>query len=214
MTSKPIAAALLCALLAGCGGGRERPEPCAASKGPTDWRAIVTDADRTRIRNWRQAWTEAMVQVRSGGRTAALAPFDALFEPDRALANPLPPPGDYRCRTVKLGAKTAGMPSFNAYPWFACRIERERDVLSFTKDSGSQRPVGLVFPDSDVRAVFLGTLLLGDETSPLRYGQDRARDIAGTVERIGDRRWRMTLPYPAFESVMDVVDLVPVSAAR
>ena len=209
MTIKPIAAALICALLAGCGGGRDRPEPRAASRGPTDWRAVVTDADRTRLRTWHAAWTEAMDQVRSAGRTAELAPFGALFEADRALATPLPPPGDYRCRTVKLGAKSPGSLAFVAYPWFACRIEQERDVLSFVKDSGSQRPVGLIFPDSDVRAVFLGTLLLGDESSPLQYGQDRARDMAGIIERIDDRRWRMTLPYPAFESMMDVVELVP-----
>lgn len=208
MTLRPIAAALLCTMLAACGGGGDA-RPATVATRAADWRTVATPADRERIRNWRVAWTDGVAQVRAAGRGGDLATFGALFEPDRALPNPLPPPGDYRCRTIKLGSRAATMPSFTAYPWFACRIERERDVLSLVKDSGSQRPVGLVFPDGDLRGVFLGTLLLGDEASPLQYGQDRARDMAGTVERIGDRRWRLTLPYPAFESVVDVVELVP-----
>jgi hypothetical protein len=58
--------------------------------------------------------------------------------------------------------------------------------------------------------VFLGTLQLGDEQAVLRYGHDRERAVAGWLERIGDRRWRLVFPYPAFESVVDVLELVPV----
>ncbi|MDB5668625.1 MAG: hypothetical protein JWL74_1575, partial [Alphaproteobacteria bacterium] len=36
------------------------------------------------------------------------------------------------------------------------------------------------------------------------------RDMAGIVERIGDRRWRIVLPRPSFESIVDVLELVPV----
>jgi hypothetical protein len=209
MTAKPLAVALACLVLAGCGGDKARPRAVTAERPSMDWRKMATQADRDRLRNWRTAWTDAIAQVHAGGRTAALAPMGALFEPDRALPKALPPAGDYRCRTFKLGAKAAGMPDYVAYPWFACRIESEGDVLSFYKESGSQRPVGLVFADGDARAIFLGTLLLGDETTPLHYGQDRARDMAGIVERVGDRRWRMLLPYPAFESTIDVVEFVP-----
>ncbi len=35
------------------------------------------------------------------------------------------------------------------------------------------------------------------------------RDMAGVLERIGERRWRLVLPYPRFESLLDVVELVP-----
>lgn len=208
MTVKSLAALLTYAVLTGCGGG-DRPEPARIARQPVDWRGVATEADRERLRNWRVAWTDAVGQVRAGGRAPALAPLGALFEPDRALAGPLPPAGDYRCRTFKLGAKAAGMPEYTAYPWFACRVEREGEVFSFYKETGSQRPVGLVFRDGDARAIFLGTMLLGDETAPLQYGQDRARDMAGIVERIGERRWRLILPYPAFESTLDVIELVP-----
>ena len=82
-----------------------------------------------------------------------------------------------------------------------------------TKLSGSQRYVGLIFPGDAIRAVFLGTLVLGDEQRALQYRQDEARDIAGYVERIGDRRWRLIMPQPRFESRLDVMELVPQGAS-
>ena len=33
--------------------------------------------------------------------------------------------------------------------------------------------------------------------------------MAGFVERVGPRRWRIAFPYPAFESNLDVLELVP-----
>ena len=85
----------------------------------------------------------------------------------------------------------------------------EQGISSLVKLSGSQRPMGLIFPDNLKRQVFLGTLELGDEAMPLNYGSDRMRDMAGLVERIGDNRWRLALPQPAYESLLDVIELVP-----
>ena len=170
---------------------------------------MATIADRERLRGWRDAWMTALGKVRASGRGAALAPLGALFQPDSALAGALPPAGDYRCRVFKLGSKAPGAPDFTAYPNFDCRVEDEGEVLSFYKRSGSQRPVGLILKDSDSRGIFLGTLILGDETMAMQYGQDATRDMAGVVERIGERRWRLVLPYPAFESTLDVIELVP-----
>ena len=31
--------------------------------------------------------------------------------------------------------------------------------------------------------------------------------MAGVVERVGDNRWRLVLPYPRFESLLDVIEL-------
>ena len=39
--------------------------------------------------------------------------------------------------------------------------------------------------------VFLGTMMLGDETRALDYGRDPVRDVAGLLERVGPRRWRL-----------------------
>ncbi|WP_315760915.1 DUF4893 domain-containing protein [Sphingomonas sp. Y38-1Y] len=204
----------LCGLslaLSACGGG-DRPEAETAastpSANPTDWRAVATPADRDRLRRWREAWTTALPAARAA-EPAKIAAEGALFDPDRALANPAPPAGRYRCRVFKLGSPRPGGLAYVAYPYFDCRVGDEGELLSLFKVSGSQRPVGLIFPDVPTRRVFLGTLVLGDEQRALDYGQDGDRDMAGVIERVGERRWRLVLPWPRFESQLDVVELVP-----
>ena len=71
--------------------------------------------------------------------------------------------------------------------------------------------MGRLFPENDRRLLFLGTLQLGDEQGVIRYGHDRERDMTAWLERIGAARWRLVFPYPAFESSLDVLELVPKS---
>jgi len=172
-----------------------------------DWRQVATENDRERLRNWRTAFIRALAQARAGGHAADIAREGALLDPDAALGGPIPN-GEFRCRVIKLGSKTEGTLNFVAYPAFRCRIEQGK-AQRFTKLAGSQRHVGLIYPDSAVRQAFLGTLVLGDETRAYQYGRDPDRDLAGWVERIGERRWRLILPYPEFESTLDVIELVP-----
>jgi hypothetical protein len=157
---------------------------------------VATPDDRTRLRNVRQAWLEALAKARAAGQGRAIAAQGVLFDPDRALAGAKPPAGDYRCRVFKLGGQRPGNRDFTAYPAFRCRIDPEGEMLSFYKIGGSQRPAGLVFDDGRYRQIFLGTLSLGDEENPMDYGRDANRDMAGIVQRIGPRRWRLVLPYP------------------
>lgn len=176
---------------------------------PVEWRSVATSNDRERIRSWREAWTRALAAARAAGHGQAVAREGALLHPDAALAYSPPPPGAYRCRVTKLGARSSGLLDFVAYPHFACRVRLESGILSLAKLTGSQRPVGLIFPDTGRRGIFLGTLELGDERRALQYGQDRERDLAALVERIGPARWRLVFPYPHFESLVDVVELIP-----
>lgn len=178
---------------------------------PADWHRVATTADRARLRTTRQAWIEALAKARAAGQGRAIAAQGALFDPDGVLIGAKPPPGDYRCRVFKLGAQRPGNRDFAAYPAFRCRIDTEGGMLSFYKIGGGQRPVGLVFDDGRYRQIFLGTLSFGDEGLPIDYGRDDNRDMAGIVERVGPRRWRMVLPYPHFESLLDVVELVPMN---
>jgi hypothetical protein len=184
------------------GGGRDDD-----SDRERDWRRVATDADRARLRGWRGAWIDALAQV--DPREIARDP--TLFDPDHALADALPPAAAYRCRTFKLGARGGVGPSYSVSGWFACRIDARdgNDVVSLVKVDGSQRPVGTVYADTASRAIFLGTMELGDEKRPMDYGRDANRDMAGLIERIDARRWRVVLPFPRFESVLDVVELVP-----
>lgn len=199
-------ALLLAAALPGCSVYREATS--TAVPRAVDWRSVATSADRLRLRSWRAAWDEALPKAQAAD-PRAIAGDAALFDPDRALPSALPPAGTYRCRTYKLGAAGSGTRDFLAYPWFQCRVADEGEVLSLHKLTGSQRPTGLLFAASDARAIFLGTLVLGDETTPLRYGVDATRDMAGYIERIGDKRWRLVIPRPRFESMLDVTELVP-----
>ena len=53
--------------------------------------------------------------------------------------------------------------------------------------------------------------MFGDEIRALGYARDAGRDVAGALERVGPQRWRLILPYPRFESTLDVVELIPAS---
>jgi hypothetical protein len=199
-----LLAPLLLPACASDGAGPAAAVPAAAS-----WRAVATDFDRERMRKWRTAWVKAVTQARAGGHESEVAAEGVLLEPDAALKGAAPPPGDYRCRVVKVGGKSEAMLDFVAYPAFDCRISAGAGAMDFVKLTGSQRPVGRLFADGDRRLIFLGTLQLGDERGILRYGHDRQRDMIGLFERIGERRWRLAFPYPAFESTLDVIELLP-----
>jgi hypothetical protein len=175
----------------------------------TDWRAAATSADRKRLRDWRSAFEQALAQARAAGHGAEIAAQGVLLEPDAALGGGPIPNGAYRCRVIKLGAKSAGLLDYIAYPAFTCRVQQEGHVQGFAKLTGSQRPVGLIFAGDALRQVFLGTLVLGDEARAMQYGNDPDRDVAAFVERIGPERWRLVMPRPAFESTTDVIELVP-----
>lgn len=212
--SKLVGLIGLSLFIANCSGGSGRRAAATVAPQPidepatNDWRRVATAADRDRVRRWRDAWMSALPAARRAN-PQAVAAEGALFDPDHALSDPAPPPGRYRCRVFKLGAARPGGRDFVAYPYFACRVGNEGEVLSLFKETGSQRQVGLLFGDTPSRMVFVGTLVLGDEQRALDYGQDADRDMIGLFERIEERRWRLALPWPRFESRLDVVELVP-----
>jgi hypothetical protein len=201
----PVAAALALGLT-GCSVYRE----ATSSTPPTNvsWQRVATAADHDRMRDWRKAWDEALPLARKAD-PKAIAAEPLLFDPDRAIPDAALPQGAYRCRTFKLGGRGTAMRDFTAYPAFDCRVADEGEVKSLHKVTGSQRPTGLIFPHDGTRQIFLGTLVLGDENAPLRYGLDANRDMIGYVEHIAPKRWRLVFPRPRFESVLDVVELVP-----
>jgi hypothetical protein len=203
---------------------RPRPESCvepnraacaARARGerrvPT-WRQTATEDDRRRLREWREAFVEGLREARSSGHGDEVAREGALLNPDAAIRGAALPQGDYTCRTLKLGSQAGGALDFIAYPAFRCRVSAGRDgLMHFTKLTGSQRPVGRLFPEHEHRQMFLGTMQLSDERQILSYGRDTQRNMAGIVERVGARQWRILFPYPHFESTIDVIELVPAS---
>lgn len=206
MTLRRFAALVALAPLAAC-TPNERPTAGPVANAAS-WQTVATTEDRRRIREWRSAFVSGLAQARAAGHGTAITEQGALLEPDAAVGGAIPN-GQYRCRVTKLGARSPGLLPFVSYPPFNCRIAQSGRLQAFTKLSGSQRQVGYIFPNNQLRQVFLGTLVLGDEQRAIPYGADSDRDLAGFVERIGPARYRLILPYPRYESLIDVVELVP-----
>jgi hypothetical protein len=209
MMRRPILAAAMVLTACASGGPPEITRSPMMPRATLAWREIATTTDRDRLREWRDSFSKAVAAARVSGHGAEIEREGALLDPDGALANPAIPDGRYRCRMTKLGARSDGLLDYIAYPAFTCVIGRDGSVQRLDKRSGSQRYVGVIFPHDAMRSVFLGTLVLGDETRAMRYGQDETRNIAGHVERIGERRWRVVMPRPHYESLTDVMELVP-----
>lgn len=174
-----------------------------------DWRRVATHTDLLRIHDWRDAFVKGLMAAKAAGFSDEITREGALLEPDAALDTLKLPAGRYRCRTIKLGSRDGRSPRYVANSAIDCGVTGEGAVMGFAEVSGMQRPTGLLFKDGDHRRIFLGTMTLGDERRAMHYGQDDDRDLAGSLERIGTSRWRLVLPYPRFESLVDVVELVP-----
>lgn len=208
---------LAVALLAAC-ATTPPPPPPPPSAVPTapggavlrDWRGVITAPDRDRYQRRDAAWTLALQQARRQPGSGSLSGLGDLIDPDAARPSVAPPPGNYRCRTVKLGSQGGedGL-GYVVYGWFACRIERTPAGLKFSKLTGSQRPSGLLFPENDRQMIFLGSMSLASEPAARSYGQRPDRDMVAVVERIGEHRWRLVIPWPANESNLDLIELVP-----
>src|SRR5947209_16741322 len=141
------------------------------------WKDVATAEDNGRLRDWRLAFIAGLDAAKRAGHAGDISREGALLDPDAALGGGPIPNGLYRCTVIKLGAKDPGNLAYVAYRGFTCAIGPERNLQLLSKMGGAQRYVGLLFPGDPVRQVFLGTLVLGDETRPLRYGQDQTRDV-------------------------------------
>jgi len=189
----------------------QAPAPAPASVPPREqatdnWRDYAKAADADRLSRLDGAWAVALKLANDKGHAKELAALGPLADPKaRALPHPQPGPGDYRCRTVKLG----GSLGFVSYPWFKCHVElTPGGDLVLTKVTGSQRTEGKFYPDTDTRLVYLGGQAWGaDEEKAPAYGAAPERDQIGILERIGETRWRLALPWPRVESDLDLVEL-------
>jgi hypothetical protein len=211
LSRSPALIALSALVLAGCASAPPPPPPPGGSGAALrDWRGVVTSIDRDRYNRRDAAWSLALQQARRQTGSGDLGSLGELIDPDIRRAPVTPPPGDYRCRTVKLGSQSGeqGL-GYVVYGWFACRIEQTPRGLKFSKLTGSQRPAGLLFPENDREMILLGSLALAEEPAANSYGQRPDRDLIAVLERIGDRRWRLVLPWPQAESNLDVIELVP-----
>ncbi len=203
----PLRFLFLACAASGCATGVASKPVCKAPE--PDWRQDVTPLDVTRLHEIRASFVKALAQARAGDRETDVLREGRLLDPNAAVDGAALPAGNYHCRTIKLGSQREGGPSFVSFPALDCRVTTDGKVSRFVRLNGPQRPTGTLYPASVRQQVFLGTLVLSDETRALNYGRDTDRNMIGAVERIGPSRWRMILPYPRFDSTLEVIDLVP-----
>lgn len=205
---------LLCLLpLAACAGRGEAPKPAVAASvaidpPPPAWRDKALPEDAARIDAIGATWTAAVAGVPPRAR-AAMSAEGRLVESGAALDHPALPPGAYRCRLVRIGA-VAGRRGIAVFPPYFCNVGTggEEGALSLAKQTGSDLPAGWLHADGEGRYVFLGARQAKPGDTSLGYGDDRAKDVAGVLERIGAFRWRLTVPSGA--GGLELYELTPV----
>ncbi|KQS57454.1 hypothetical protein ASG17_01655 [Brevundimonas sp. Leaf363] len=197
------------------------PAPVPAPSAPTpgeqggasDWRSVASPDDAARLGRLDQAWRLARAQAEDAGFSSQVEALGPLVDPNAGLPGRLqPPPGTYRCRTIKLGTmgEGAGGLAYVQYPAFRCSIElTPGGDLVLTKTTGSQRTRGLLYPHTDRQLVYVGAQAWGaDEAGYPAYGQMPERDQIGVLERIGESRWRLVLPWPKQEAKLELMEIV------
>lgn len=200
-------------LAAGCQTPASRGAADLAAEAPAGWRAAASAEDVDRLGRIGAAWSEALADARRAGFSRQVQAEGALLDPQAALPRPQPSPGSYLCRVVRIGTEGRGR-AFQAFRPFFCHVGVEGDLLSITKQTGTQRPGGYLWDDEANLMVFLGSMALGDEETPLPYGADRSRDMIGAFERVAPLRFRLVVPWPRGSSKLDVFELVPAPVQR
>lgn len=186
------------------------PSAAGEQGGGDDWRAVAKRGDATLLGRLDDAWRVARAEADTKGFAAEVEKLGVLVDPNAAQAGRLQPaPGSYRCRTIKMGSRDGAGLAYVDYPWFACSVElTPGGDLILSKTTGSQRTRGLLYPDTDRRLVYIGAQAWGDEAHYPRYGQTAERDQLGVLERIGQNRWRLVIPWPKQEAKLELLEIV------
>ncbi len=187
------------------------PAPGGEQGGAADWHGVASSADASRLGRLDQAWRLARAEAEDKGFADEVEALGPLVDPNAGQAGRLqPPPGSYRCRSIKLGSNGPGGLGYLEYPFFGCTIElTPGGDLILTKTTGSQRTRGLLYPDSERRLVYIGAQAWGsEETGWPAYGQMPERDQIGVLERVGSDRWRLVLPWPRQDAKLEILELV------
>ena len=174
------------------------------------WMSVASDRDIDRLDRLAVAWDVALAEARMAGFARRLAVEGRLLDPVGALDWAAPSPGAYRCRLIRFARDDRRSRVLTAFPEHFCHVGADGDSLFLTKETGTERPFGYLWPDEDPRRlVFLGSVVTGDEGRPPPYGSDPATDVAGVLERVGSLRFRLVIPRFRDGILLDVFELTP-----
>jgi hypothetical protein len=181
----------------------------AATSAHAAWRDQATTFDQGRLLRLSEARAKGWDAARSGsgvGDPSAITVLDAKAARSTAADYV----GAWRCRTIKLG----GMTPYIVYGWFNCRVSKRDGELFLEKISGSQRTQGFLYED-DGAVIYLGASSVGTEPPHTYSGKGASvgapttpDDQIGVLTMIGKGHARLELPFPAQESVFDVLELI------
>ena len=202
----------VCALamlgMAACQTAPSRPAQAPAAVVSVDeaeaWRSIASPGHSAAIEGLAAQWDRALAATRAGGLGRRVSAEGVLLVRGGALERAAPAPGPYRCRYVRLGARrwTASASAF-------CYVGVQNGQLSLATELRGLRLGGYLFETKGERSlVFLGAAVPAGAKNPGPYGDDPAADAVGTVERIGDFRYRLALPGPSDGAAVTIVEMV------
>jgi predicted small lipoprotein YifL len=210
-----VAVATLAALIAACG---ERPGPAAGpdadsvrAPAAADWRAVISPEDSAVLGRLDQAWRLARAEAESEGFDRQVEALGPLVDPNAGLGDLEPPPGSWRCRSIRLGTSGAGGPAYVEAPFSDCAIENSTTSgLVLTRIDGSRRTSGRLYPDTDRRMIYIGAEVPvpGEPGAPVD-GEPGLRDGVGMFERVGSDRWRLVQPWPGTGAKLEILELIP-----
>lgn len=176
---------------------------------PEAWRSIASPRDAAVLDGLDDRWRQALAAGRAAKLSRRIAAEGELLVPEARLARAAPAPGTYRCRYVRPGGRR-WVSSASGF----CYVGVEEGQLTLATELRGLRFGGYLWEvKGGERLVFLGGAVPAGTRVPSAYGENPSRDSAGLIERIGDFRYRLTMPEPAPGAGLTVVELVAAPGA-
>jgi hypothetical protein len=199
------------AVLAGTAGCQTAPtekpagaEPRIVVEEAEAWRRIASERDAFALEGLPERWRHMLAAGRAANQSRRIASEGDLLDPEARLARAAPAPGSYRCRYLRPGGRK-WVSSAQGF----CYVGVEEGQLTLASELRGLRFGGYLWEmKGGERLVFLGGAVPAGARTPLAYGEGPSSDVAGVVERIGEFRYRLTLPELPPAAGLTVVELV------
>lgn len=182
----------------------DAPRPAVVVEEAEAWRNVASPRDAAVLDGLPGRWNQALAAGRAANLSRRIAAEGVLLTPGARLARAAPAPGSYRCRYVRPGGR-----KWASSPQGFCYVGVEAGQLSLATELRGLRLGGYLWElKGGERLVFLGGAVPTGSKTAAAYGETPARDTAGLVERIGEFRYRLTLPEASPGTGLTVVELV------
>ena len=175
----------------------------------TAFAGTLRPAEQARLDNFDAAFGSAMMQALSGGAADDVHALTRALSGQPQIAFAADLPGDWSCRTIKLG----GISPLVVYSPFKCRFTATDRGFAFEKLTGSQLTRGEITL-REGQAVYTGVGYVREENPPAYddlpknfTSNGRVQTDVAVFQRISPTRARLLFPAPALESDFDILEL-------